>query len=610
MWMIKPGATDQTIYVRLRDSSTGLAKTGLAYNSAGASAYYVRNRGSATQIALASLGAANSAHSDGGFIEVDATNTKGLYRLDLPDAVVAAGTPSVTVSVEFDGIVEESTLIQLAPPVNAHSISDSSTAADNAETVFDTDFATNYSTANDKWQTEADVTAVSGDATAADNLELACDNYSATRGLSGTALPAAAADAAGGLPISDVGGLDMDAMSGITLSGQASAGSLTTITLTGGVATDNYYSGQIVKINAGTGIGQSRTILSYAAGTAIATVTRDWAIAPDNTSVFSVHMGDYPAILEAGTATAGGSATIDLDANAAAVNNTYKSNFIVITGGTGIGQTRLITAYNGSTKQANVVPNWVTNPAAGSIYQVIPNGQVNVGEWLGETVTLSAGNLPDVNIAEISDDSTAANNLELALENGTAGYVASDMKYLDGTAQSATDLKDFADAGYDPATNKVQGVVLVDTTTTNTDMRGTDSAALAATALTDATWTDARAGYLDELAAANIPADIDAILEDTNELQTDWADGGRLDLLLDAVNSAVVGAISEITAASDIPATPTVKQALILLYMRERNNSQTTATERRILNDAGTEILDATISDDGTTFAPGKLGDA
>ena len=34
--------------------------------------------------------------------------------------------------------------------------------------------------------------------------------YSATRGLVGTALPAAAADAAGGVPISDAGGLDLD----------------------------------------------------------------------------------------------------------------------------------------------------------------------------------------------------------------------------------------------------------------------------------------------------------------------------------------------------------------------------------------------------------------
>jgi hypothetical protein len=36
------------------------------------------------------------------------------------------------------------------------------------------------------------------------------DAFSTTRGLAGTALPAAAADAAGGLPISDAGGLDLD----------------------------------------------------------------------------------------------------------------------------------------------------------------------------------------------------------------------------------------------------------------------------------------------------------------------------------------------------------------------------------------------------------------
>lgn len=43
-----------------------------------------------------------------------------------------------------------------------------------------------------------------------------------------------------------------------------------------------------------------------------------------------------------------------------------------------------------------------------------------------------------------------------------------DMTHLVGVAQSATDLKDFADDGYDPSTNKVQGVVLTDTLTTYT----------------------------------------------------------------------------------------------------------------------------------------------
>lgn len=51
-----------------------------------------------------------------------------------------------------------------------------------------------------------------------------------------------------------------------------------------------------------------------------------------------------------------------------------------------------------------------------------------------------------------------------------ADTLNADLTQIGGDTQSATDLKDFADAGYDPATNKVQGVVLVDTTTTNTDM--------------------------------------------------------------------------------------------------------------------------------------------
>src|SRR3990167_177343 len=49
-----------------------------------------------------------------------------------------------------------------------------------------------------------------------------------------------------------------------------------------------------------------------------------------------------------------------------------------------------------------------------------------------------------------------------------AGVPEVDLTHIAGDAQSGIDLKDFADAGYDPATNKVQGVVLVDTLTTYT----------------------------------------------------------------------------------------------------------------------------------------------
>ena len=90
-----------------------------------------------------------------------------------------------------------------------------------------------------------------------------------------------------------------------------------------------------------------------------------------------------------------------------------------------------------------------------------------------------------------------------------------DLTQIGGVTQSATDLKNFADAGYNPSTNKVTGVLLTDTCTTNTDMAGTNNAALATTALTDATWTDAKAAFLDasiaglnDISVANIIAGI------------------------------------------------------------------------------------------------------
>lgn len=58
-------------------------------------------------------------------------------------------------------------------------------------------------------------------------------------------------------------------------------------------------------------------------------------------------------------------------------------------------------------------------------------------------------------------------NISDSLVKGT-DLLQVDMTQIGGDAQSATDLKDFADAGYDPSTNKVQGVVLTDTVTTYT----------------------------------------------------------------------------------------------------------------------------------------------
>jgi hypothetical protein len=49
-------------------------------------------------------------------------------------------------------------------------------------------------------------------------------------------------------------------------------------------------------------------------------------------------------------------------------------------------------------------------------------------------------------------------------------YAQVDLMAIGTDSQVAADLGDFAEDGYDPSTDKVQGVVLVDTVTTNTDL--------------------------------------------------------------------------------------------------------------------------------------------
>jgi hypothetical protein len=107
-----------------------------------------------------------------------------------------------------------------------------------------------------------------------------------------------------------------------------------------------------------------------------------------------------------------------------------------------------------------------------------------------------------------------------------------------------TGAADNAELDYD-GTGYAKANSTIGTTTTNTDMRGTDNAALAATALSTAQWTNARAGYLDNLnghvaqtgdsfarlgapAAASVSADILAIDNFVDNLETRLGTPGDL----------------------------------------------------------------------------------
>ena len=95
---VTAGTTSHTVDLFLQDSSsaTGDGLTGLVHNSSGLTAYYRKGgTGAATAITLATQ-TATGAWTSGGFAEIDATNMPGVYRLDVPNAVIdSAGYATV-----------------------------------------------------------------------------------------------------------------------------------------------------------------------------------------------------------------------------------------------------------------------------------------------------------------------------------------------------------------------------------------------------------------------------------------------------------------------------------------------------------------------------------
>lgn len=93
-----------------------------------------------------------------------------------------------------------------------------------------------------------------------------------------------------------------------------------------------------------------------------------------------------------GTAQDGAASAITLASGASATNNAYRGMVITTTGGTGSGQTNLISAYNGSTKVATVAVPWATTPDNTTTYSIVANAlyrpvttgleAVAIYEWL------------------------------------------------------------------------------------------------------------------------------------------------------------------------------------------------------------------------------------
>lgn len=99
--IITTDATNKSLYFNIvgdaSHASPGDPITGLLFSDieTGGSASYVRQGAARVDLELITLASASAAHSDGGFIEVDATNMPGVYRCDFPDAAWATGVDQV-----------------------------------------------------------------------------------------------------------------------------------------------------------------------------------------------------------------------------------------------------------------------------------------------------------------------------------------------------------------------------------------------------------------------------------------------------------------------------------------------------------------------------------
>ncbi len=165
------------------------------------------------------------------------------------------------------------------------------------------------------------------------------------------------------------------------LTGAVVAGADTSLTISAaGSTTDQTYYENIVTITSGPGAGQSRIIVDYDGVTKVATVDREWQVNPTAASSFAITPFSGIFLANAGRCPlAGGSTYIYLNSFASSLDNSYVDSSVYISAGTGAGQIRLITDYDGMTKAANVNTAWSVTPDSSSVYKIIPAGNTVTG---------------------------------------------------------------------------------------------------------------------------------------------------------------------------------------------------------------------------------------
>lgn len=132
-------ATSKSFFIYM-SGPTGLAVTGLAFNTTGLIASYAGSLLARVAITLADLAAITTAWASGGFKEVDATNMPGWYRIDVPNAALALAVDEVVVSIrDLDGTGDAGGTLII--PIPTRTVATAEAKVDTADTVVDSIFS-------------------------------------------------------------------------------------------------------------------------------------------------------------------------------------------------------------------------------------------------------------------------------------------------------------------------------------------------------------------------------------------------------------------------------------------------------------------------------------
>ncbi|AMX93622.1 MULTISPECIES: hypothetical protein [Mesorhizobium] len=512
MRTVKKGATSQSIYFDILDSTstTGGRKTGLVFNTASLVAYYVRNQNTAVSITLATLAAANTAWSSGGFKEVDAANMPGIYRLDVPDAAFATGADSVAIVLKgATGMVQASCDVQLVAIDPQDSVRAGLTALPNAAAEAAGGLYTRGTGAgqiNQDGNGRVDTNVVNWKGATAPAMT--GDAYARIGAPAGASVSADVAAVKAVLPAALVSGridASVGAMAAAVLTATAIAADAITDAKVASDVTIASVTGAVGSVTGAVGsvtgnVGGS--VASVASGGITA-----GSFAADAITAAKI-AADVTTELQAGLATAASIAALN-NLSAAQVNAEVDSALADYDAPT---KAELDAAVSPLATAANlaVVAGYIDT----EIGTIITN--LATVDTVVDAIKVSTDKLDDT----VEDDGGTFRFTANALEQAPTG----------GSAPTAGEIAD------EVQTRTIAAVTLVNGLAANS----VTAAALAADAVTEIQSGLATASALSTVSGKVdaiddfLDTEVAAILADTNELQTDWANGGRLDLILDA----------------------------------------------------------------------------